>query len=122
MINIKELSVGNWIKISGTPVQILGIRTESLLYVLETEEVDYAYAIDADIEPIEITPEILEKNGFEYNDMPFIQGWEQFGLTLYHGGNGYLINYGQNVAMKINAVHQLQNALTLCGINKEIKL
>ena len=74
------------------------------------------------LEPIPLTPEILEKNGFRYNDAPFIQGWEQFGLTLYRGGNGYRINCGINTAMIIDSVHELQNALRLVGIEKTIEL
>ena len=73
-------------------------------------------------EPIPLTPEILEKNGFVYNAIPFIDGWEQFGLTLYRGGNGYRINCGINVSLIIDYVHQLQHALRLCGIDKEIEL
>ena len=74
------------------------------------------------IEPIPLNPEILEKNGFEYNEHPFVQGWEQFGLTLYHGGDGYRVNCGQNVALQLDSVHQLQHALRLCGIEKEITI
>lgn len=143
MINIKELSVGNWIKISGTPVQILGIRTESQVYVLETEEADYAYAIDADIEPIEITPEILEKNGFVNDfyideavaDYHFVrlEGYSLHIKELQQGGDDALVTYcngSVNIATELHGeinkeihfVHQLQNALTLCGINKEIRL
>lgn len=138
MINIKELSIGNWIKISGTPVQILGIRTESQVYVLETEETDYAYAIDADIEPIEITPEILEKNGFEKRE--FIdevnckeEYWiycdDYYSLVISEINDGlYKVEHHSEELINlierlyISYIHQLQNALTLCGISKEIKL
>lgn len=72
------------------------------------------------LDPIPLTPEILEKNGFVYNDAPFVQAWEQFGFTLYHGGDGYRINCGNNVDMIIDSVHELQHALRLCKIEKEI--
>ena len=75
-----------------------------------------------EVEPIPLTAEILEKNGWKYNELPFIQGWEQFGLLLYAGGESYRINCGNNVAMKIDSVHELQHALRLCGIDKEIVL
>ena len=75
-----------------------------------------------DVEGIPITPEILEKNGFIYNELPFVQGWEQFGLTLTIGGNGFRINCGTNVAMIIDSVHELQHALRLCGVHKDIVL
>lgn len=74
------------------------------------------------VEPIPLTAEILEKNGFVYNAIPFADGWEQFGLTLYRGGNGYRIDCGINVSLIIDCVHQLQHALRLCGIEKEIEL
>jgi len=77
---------------------------------------------EEDLAPIPLTPEILEKNGFVNNDLPFINGWEQYGLFLYPAGEGYRINCGQNVSMVIDTVHQLQHALKLCGIEKEIVL
>ncbi len=74
------------------------------------------------LEPIPLTAEILEKNGFIYNEIPFVQGWEQYGLTLITGGDGFRISCGQNVSMTIDSVHELQHALRLCGIDKEIEL
>lgn len=124
MINIKELSIGNYVLHLGAAKKVGEIISFTEIVLFQEKYYGlYSNRVSInEIEPVPLTPEILEKNGFRYNDMPLIQGWEQFGLTLYHGGNGYLINCGQNIAMKINAVHQLQNALTLCGISKEIKL
>lgn len=135
MIRTNELMTGDWVYMEanrGYEAQYIQVET-----IPDASSKDHYGHIGAfpvggdndfrDIEdrhlfPIPLTPEILEKNGFRYNDMPFVQGWEQFGLTLYYGDNEYLINCGQNVAMKINAVHQLQHALQLCGIKKEIRL
>lgn len=75
-----------------------------------------------DVKPIPLTPEILEKNGFVYNDLPFAQYWEQFGLMLLPYGKGYSINCGLNISMIINSVHELQHALKLFKIKKEIVL
>ena len=75
---------------------------------------------DYNIFPIPLTTEVLEKNGFVYNAIPFVDGWEQFGLTLYRGGNGYRIDCGINVSLIIDYVHELQHALRLCSISKEI--
>ena len=112
-----ELMLGDWVE---TPDYVTRVETIGPHAVL-CEGIVRWLAIQ-EVQPVPLTPEILEKNGFEYNDMPFVMGWEQFGLTLYHGGDGYLINCGQNVAMKINAVHELQHALRLCGVEKEIVL
>lgn len=97
---------GNYPRLfSAEELQLLGIK------------LDIGY-----IEAIPLTAEILEKNGFEYNDSPIVLGWEQYGLTLYRGGDGFLINCGQNVALIINYVYELQFVLRLCRIDKEIVL
>ncbi len=74
-----------------------------------------------------LTPEILEKNGFVYADLPFEDFYEGYGLHI-HGGNyadGYSNWYiicGTNVSMNVTHVHELQLALRLCGIEKEVVL
>lgn len=114
-----ELSIGDW-------VYDAILKENTIIKVLTETKIqgdidDELWGIST-YDPIPLTPEILEKNGFEYNELPFVQGWEQFGLTLYQGGNGYRINCGQNVALRLVSVHELQHALRLCGIEKEIVL
>lgn len=92
------------------------------LMLLKGEKACDEMEIDDEWSGIPITPAILEQNGFRYNELPFVQGWEQFGLTLYCGGNGYRVNCGANVALIIDSVHELQHALRLCGIEKEVEL
>lgn len=82
--------------------------------------------------PIAITAEILEKNGFGYKE-------EDDYLTHYYLGDGwyldnpdlhigtynkgvYWLNYCDNAICGIKYIHELQHALRLCGINKEIIL
>ena len=78
-----------------------------------------------EISPIPITPEILEKNGFEgikegrfpslrnyYNDIIFqLEGIKE-------EGNCKILYIFKNIP--ILYVHELQHALKLCGIDKEI--
>lgn len=85
-------------------------------YIVDEEEIDDWEWYD--IEPIPITPEILENNGFVYNNLPFIQGWQQHGLTIFDEH----ITCGENISMEAKYVHQLQHVLKLCGIEKEIVL
>ena len=119
----KELMFGDWVYCEGQPtpdnVMIQSIHEDGVWF--QGEEFEGAASYDR-IFPIPITPEILEKNGFIYNELPFVQGWEQFGLTLTIGGNGFRINCGINVAMIIDSVHELQHLIRLCGIDKEIEL
>ncbi|MBO7510650.1 MAG: hypothetical protein J6T35_05640 [Bacteroidales bacterium] len=104
------------------PIMIMGIPYDSAVYGRIGRDVAFDEIDVEDLAGIPITPEILEKNGFVYSDLPFEQSWQQFGLSLYRGGDSYLINCGENVAIIIDYVHQLQHALRLCGIEKEIEL
>ena len=111
-----ELMVGDW-------VHIKAYNRNEKVTAIWANGVICNFRKDFDeIEPIPLTAEILEKNGFVYCDYPFIMGWQQFGLTLYKSGRGYAITCGTNVSLRINSVHELQHALKLCGIDKEIEL
>ena len=70
------------------------------------------------IEPIPLTPEILEKNGWKHRalfvdmevDKNIKFSWtDMFGVSLYHNGH-YMCD--------CKYVHTLQHALRLCGLNK----
>ena len=96
------------------------------------------------IRPIPITPEILEKNGFDA-DTFLTAEWEEkvyfkefpgcvvkpdnsgkyiFGTTIYWnktGGDGSPIDWGtmyESMIYNLQYVHELQNALRLCGFNE----
>lgn len=77
-----------------------------------------------DLEPIPLTPEILEKNGFK--DMGFfgkleIGPWrlicDSSNLAVLHEGREE-----EYINIPISYVHELQHALRLCGIDLDIKL
>lgn len=117
--------IGDWVRMKKHPEATFQMEDVSGTELFKRWTADGEYMLPysySEIEPIPLTPEILEKNGFVYNDMPFAQSWEQFGLALYLGGDGYRINCGQNVAMIIDSVHELQHALRLCGIDKNIEI
>ena len=125
-----ELMIGNLIRLKneyyempkGTIMRVVEVFTDSVFCQDINIEFEALEVPDYLLEPIPLTPEILKKNGFVYSFLPFEQSWQQFGLSLYHGGDGYRINCGENVAMIVDYVHQLQHALCLCGIEKEIEL
>ena len=101
------------------------------------EDIDYAIERnltgDADVyQPIPLTAEILEKNGWEYSEYtgdemftwPLDDDIEMpFRLVVDYNGNKYWITVGVgNYLTPINYVHELQHALRLCGIEKDITL
>ena len=76
-----------------------------------------------DLEPIPLTPEILKKNKFvkrdtwyewvHYEKFPFID------FTLQEDEDGFHLDLPN---ARINYVHELQHALKLCKVEKEIVL
>ena len=129
-LNCKNLMIGDWVLHDGEPYQIRQMG----IYVVDRDGEDYpAVCVGKpigiglivernEIQPIPLTPEILEKNGFVWNAIPFVLSWEGFGIVLYEGGNGYKMNCGANVSCNVDYVHQLQHIFNFCGIEKEIIL
>lgn len=127
-----ELMLGDWVVYRGdteytSPVRIEGM--DILIGALITEDRDDV-GFDG-IEPIPLTAEILEKNGFRHGD-GIEKRWynmkiEDKKVTLYQSNTFYSLKIDEGIWPKLNNiyihfVHQLQNALRLCGIEKEIEL
>ena len=146
MINIKELNIGNYLSVAkeglcikkGTIIKINGIDAENkfmekgLVGVISCHPLD-KYQFDGGIwlaylEPIPITPAILKKNGWERRYNRAILKFENKIIVLgfYESGTQLTIKRAIDdltiLNVKISGFHQLQNALTLCGINKNIEL
>lgn len=130
----KDLMIGDWVQ---NPLGAKGWVKEIRLIPKDSDGfggyylVDIAYSKDGDsyarleakeLNPIPLAPEILEKNGW-VNEHLGAQ-WQEWWLdktkfpivrysvndTLHH--NGIVLKF----------VHQLQQALKVCGIDKEIDL
>ena len=132
-----ELMIGDWLKCSDpTPFRITDIETEkgtSYFSVIG----DDGWVVDGgELEPIPLTAEILERN------CKNILRWKGKGYewTWYNEDDGYIelssraegetckdgffvsANGGEYQLFTIHYVHELQHALRLCGIEKEIEL
>lgn len=75
----------------------------------------YYMSIDV-IEPIPLTPEILEKNGWTYDEIDYAWNLDKFPV-LYKNEDGFL-NYYDGIEVRFNYVHELQRALRLCGLTE----
>jgi hypothetical protein len=82
-----------------------------------------------EIEPIPLTPDILEKIGFgtERNIGHIIDDWD--GTQIIYNSWDHNLRIIKNYKTRLDietfddiAVHELQHALRLCGIEKEIVL
>lgn len=131
-LKISDLSVGDWVQDkNGIYAKVIGVENWSNGYLLNIElhGVNVGVTPLASVHPIPITPEILEANGFvkigEYNewstgnweDIPFI------GISLSRQSMR-IKNLGTDIFLenKVVYVHQLQRALSLANIDKEITL
>lgn len=78
-----------------------------------SEDMDFRDIEDSHLEPIPLTPEILEKNGFVLFDSNWWYGDLRISIS-------YSLVCGKLLHFKY--VHELQHVLRLCGFNKEIIL
>lgn len=126
-----DLMIGDWVYCEGQPtpenVTIQTIAEDGVWF----NGSNYEGAASYDrIFPIPLTPEILEKNGFVQNprsksrrshqictDSVYISWWRGRLNILFKPFIGHSTNH-VNVDGKY--VHELQHALRLCGIEKEI--
>lgn len=126
----KQLMLGNYALYNGLAVRVRNIHDNVFLDGGD-ESVEVVYddgvvvLVDpCSLEPIPITPEILEKNGFECRGAWCIPG-EDFGLRQDGDSWGLLSYYAEYDALAfchIEYVHELQHALSLCDIEYEVKL
>ena len=76
--------------------------------------------------PIPLTTEILEKNGWSkdlYNNESYDNDdFEQLSLWEGADGNAWWWHVGVELVVPLNFVHELQHALRLCGIDKDIEI
>ena len=113
-------------------VDVIYNDSVNLYFCTDNDDI-YSYNID-ELKPIPLTPEILEKNGWVYNNEDekfFPQTWVGGGLMLQGADDcGYCIvvtsDYDDedtnNTPFIILYVHELQHALRLRRIKKEIIL
>ena len=118
-----DLMLGDWIKIGKVPLRVIQLthfahKDDSV--VLETGS-EYL-----DVEPIPLTAEILEKNGW---NVPQAKLWWEcfnvgFWLRQYVDGRFEIMTDEDSdcIFTTNRYVHELQHALRLCGIDKEIVL
>lgn len=128
-----ELMIGDWVEViqNGNPayaqIQMIDGYGDNATY---NECIcDGIYYNINEIKPIPLTTEILELNGWQYgywedeyeNDEYFTN--ETIGFDLHiNDKKEFEIRCVDAVNITLKFVHELQNALRLCGIDKEIVL
>ena len=124
-IKISDLSVGDWVMYRNREWQVCSLYQFTGEVGLWRKDSQICENV-ADLTPIPLTPEILEKSGF-------VEMWGDFVVTH----NGFYINievqenrFGLEVSADghiiiscdVEFVHQLQHALRLACVGKEIEV
>lgn len=128
-----ELMVGDYVIRKNVPKEILIVDTidsiRDIVY-LDLDRLGITEKLE-NIEPIPLTAEILEKNGWtKHADYCWLIS-ENNGRRLIEYRTDYLdgllrVSYAEEpfskLMIKVKYVHELQHALRLCGIEKEIEI
>jgi len=126
-LQAKDFMIGDYVQVvpSMMPIKVAAVHSKKIAYHACTTKL--AWVRSEWIIPIPLTAEILEKNGWEsysHENTPIygmIQGfeivlaWMDYYWQLCVDGTIYR-------KIKIRYVHELQQELKLCGIEKEIKI
>ena len=116
ILQAKDLMVGDWVKVKSIQKQVkVKEIKQSCIY---TEDNGYEYN---EIESILLTPYILEKNGWSNETFNRRQEWwldkTKFPIIRY-STDGIL----QHNGIILKYVHRLQQALRVCGFEKQIEI
>ena len=121
-MRIEELSIGDWVQVDGVARQVWRVDGSGLV-ALRLLANPIAMGV---IKPIPLTPEILEKNGCLHTaENRILCDWFDGRITVrkYNNREWYELFVGSNqMKFKLMFVHQLQHALRLAGIDKEIEV
>ena len=122
-MKIEELSIGDWVfhLAEMQAGRISHIHRIGGIYSIGLDCADCVAVCGInDIAPIAITPEILEKNGFV--DVGGVFNYDTVDLFCEDGKLYFAREAGYDKLLQVQHVHQLQHALRLAGINKEIEV
>lgn len=124
-LNCKSLMIGDYVTVapSGMLIQVAATHKRKVAYHACTDKLSWVR--EGLLRPIPLTREILEKNGIKFHNNVgwFAEDDDGFLEISTKGENVYwTINDWEYSLLKLNYVHELQHALKLCKIEKEIVL
>lgn len=125
-MTVEELTVGDWVYDGNSIAQVTGITCDGIVETTHNQSSNIEV-----IRPIPLIVEILEKNGLEKDIHGRLYG-EYFDedvnrdleITVDHktGEIWWSYNWDEYRIIRLRYVHELQHALRLCGIAKNIVL
>lgn len=119
-ISVSDLSIGDWVcaeQLCGVhseprltpPMKVVGLDESWVNLEIDPEQGDPFEYEPSEIRGVPITAEVLEKNGLHD---------AEFGLAVKPKSNELCASMG--ISIKIKHIHELQHALRLAKVEKEI--
>lgn len=136
-LKISELSVGDWVRdtFDEQNVRVLAIHGETEWVKVEISRDSIGTCCVRHFSPIPITAEILEKNGWRKGQRGEFYHYLRLDKTstlyVHASTNGWRVEITYDAAgilrtthlmPDVVSIHQLQHALRLAGVDKEINL
>lgn len=126
IMDAKELRIGDWVSHKGTYVKIEDVTTNSSRYkyplgVVYSDGRVFAHIAVLNVDPIPITEEMLEKNGFEFFDSSYFNDIVSITFLpscIYFICHVYKGEVCDVIERHIDYVHELQHLLRLCGLKE----
>lgn len=131
----RYLMIGDWVNYRGTFIKVTSLYDKGCSNEIGWGKIESTWVNGICIEPIPLTKEILEKNGFEkrwQDNYEYFDDDEGLNITFHPKSSNYTNGAYDYIdiergcltinEMPIEFVHQLQQVLRLCGIKKEIEL
>ena len=129
MVRATEIMVGDWLWYQGQfnafPLKVEQVTKRKVGYHADPHENRMYYLRLHEVQSIPITPEILERNGFEKVQNLLVLQWENgvypsMIFVEYNPENYCLFINDMMFPKPVRFLHELHHILMDCGIEKEI--
>ena len=128
-MDVKLLQIGDYVDYRGQIIKVTSLYDKGGSNEVGWSNKESVWVNAYNVEPIPLTPEILEKNGFVLEEeaegmygvvvAPYYSR-DDVPFEVFCDGEPFAIWFKDPINIKY--VHQLQHALRLCGIDKTIEL
>lgn len=123
MIKAEDLRIGDLVRYEKNIITVQAVHTNyEEGFINDKYNVGYNCH---DLDPIPLTPELLEKNGWERDKLvPYIYGHEAHNIEVICTPNSewvYVTFKGETIH-RIKYVHELQHILWALGLDAELKI
>jgi hypothetical protein len=127
MLKATELQIGDWVQLPDSAGRVVSIAKNGIYF--ESELGEGVCSFDH-LQSVPITPKILEKNGFKkYGDTGWWLEEDYYDVHVYEWSDGVWVSRYEITEINcpheqatMSYVHELQQFLRLCGIEKKIEL